>query len=162
MARTPRTTFRLPPIALLVPALLLVCVIPMAGAGGWWNLTYLVPTLGLVWILVTRTTATPDGVRVSGLLTRRLLPWQRIDRLELDGQRWVVAAERNGRRTRLPMVLTRDLPRLAAASGGAFAFTAPELVAPGTETSPPSTGIDPATASDGEPTPAPPIQQPRA
>lgn len=119
-------TFRLPAIALLVPVLLLVCIIPMAGAGGWWNLTYLIPVLGLLWILLTHTSAGADGVRVSGLITRRFLPWERISRLELDGQRWVVAAEHNGRRTRLPMVLTRDLPRLAAASHGAFTFTVPE------------------------------------
>lgn len=125
MARYSRTTFRLPPAALIVPVLLLFCVIPMAGVGGWWTLTYLIPILGLVWILVTNTKADQDRVRVSGLLTHRSIPWNRLSRLELDGPRWVVAVDPAGRRTRLPMVLTRDLPRLAEASGGAFEFTAP-------------------------------------
>lgn len=144
MARTPRTTFRLPLMALLFPALLAVCVIPLAGVGGWWNLMYLVPVAGLAWILLTHTSADAEGVRVSGLLRRRTLPWSSIDRLELDGQRWVVAVERTGRRTRMPMVLTRDLPQLAEASGGAFDFTEPVPAAAPASAAEPAPGTPPA------------------
>lgn len=128
MSRPRPTVFRLPAIVLLIPVLLLLCVVPMAGAGGGWTLAYLIPVLGLAWVLLTYTTASPSGIRVSGLLGRRRLEWERIRGLELDGQRWVVALERSGRRTRLPMVLARDLARLAAASGGTFEFTAPQDV----------------------------------
>lgn len=103
-----------------MPALLLFCTIPLGAVGGWWLLMFLIPLTGLVWVLITRTTVDSAGVRVSGLATRRSLPWQQIGRVELDGGRWVVVRERNGRRTRLPMVLSADLPRLAEASGGAF------------------------------------------
>jgi hypothetical protein len=118
----------------------------MAGVGGWWNLMYLIPVLGLVWILVTNTKADQRGVRVSGLLTRRSIGWDRLSRLELDGPRWVVAVDTSGRRTRMPMVLTRDLPRLAAASGGAFEFTEPEQSTP-----PADGGIDAGSARSQQP-----------
>lgn len=122
MSRRHRTVFRLPLMALIFPVLLLLCTIPLAGLGGWWNLMYLVPVLALVWAVTTRTTADATGVRVSGLLRRRSIAWDQIERLELDGPRWIVLVTRDGTRIRLPMVLTRDLPRLTARSGGALTF----------------------------------------
>lgn len=126
MAPPRPAVFRLPAIALIFPALLLFCVVPLASLGGWWLLMYLVPVVGLAWILLTRTTVGPDGLRVSTLRGRRSLAWDTIEHLELDGPRWLVAVQQNGRRTRLPMVLPRDLPRLSAASGGALDFRMPE------------------------------------
>jgi hypothetical protein len=122
MSRSRRAVFRLPVVALIFPALLLFCVIPLAGLGELWNLMYAVPVLALIWTVVTYTAADASSVRVSGLIRRRTLPWDRIDRVELDGPRWVVAVARDGSRIRLPMVMTRDLPRLSAASGGMFDF----------------------------------------
>jgi len=122
MSRSRRAVFRLPVVALIFPVLLLFCVIPLAGLGDLWNLMYAVPVLALIWTVVTYTAADATSVRVSGLIRRRSLPWDRIDRVELDGPRWVVAVARDGSRIRLPMVMTRDLPRLSAASGGVFTF----------------------------------------
>lgn len=122
MARSRRAVFRLPVVALIFPVVLLLCVIPLAGLGDLWNLMYAVPALALIWTVVTHTAADTSSVRVSGLTRRRTLPWDRIDRVELDGPRWVVAVDRDGGRIRLPMVMAKDLPRLAAASGGVFSF----------------------------------------
>lgn len=126
MALPRRAVFRLPGIALIFPALLWFCVVPLASLGDWWLLMYLVPVVGLAWILLTRTTADPDGLRVGTLRGRQTLAWDTIEHLELDGPRWLVAVQQNGRRTRLPMVLPRDLPRLSTASGGALDFRMPE------------------------------------
>lgn len=120
-----RTVFRLPAVALIFPVMLLLCVIPLAGLGDLWNLMYAIPALALIWTVVTYTTADATSVRVSGLAGRRTLPWERIDHIEVDGPRWVVAVARDGCRTRLPMVMTRDLPLLSAASGGVFDFAEP-------------------------------------
>lgn len=143
MPRRHRTVFRLPLMALVFPVLLLLCTIPLAGLGSWWNLMYLVPVLALVWAVTTRTTADTAGIRVSGLLRRRSIAWDQIDRLELDGPRWIVLVTRDGSRTRLPMVLTRDLPRLTARSGGKLSFD-DELVA----TASPVVSAGPAPDSD--------------
>lgn len=143
MPRRHRTVFRLPLMALVFPVLLLLCTIPLAGLGSWWNLMYLVPVLALVWAVTTRTTADAAGIRVSGLLRRRSIAWDLIDRLELGGPRWIVLVTRDGSRTRLPMVLTRDLPRLTARSGGKLSFD-DELVA----TASPVAGAGPAPDSD--------------
>lgn len=122
MSRRHRTVFRLPLMALIFPVLLLLCTIPLAGLGSWWNLMYLVPVLAMLWAVMTRTATDATGIRVFGLLRRRSIAWDQIDRLELDGPRWIVLVTRAGTRTRLPMVLTRDLPRLTARSGGAITF----------------------------------------
>lgn len=126
MASPRREVFRLPGIALIFPALLWFCVVPLASLGNWWLLMYLVPVMGLAWILLTRTEADADGLRVGTLRGRQSLGWDTIEHLELDGPRWLVAVQINGRRTRLPMVLPRDLPRLSTASGGALDFHLPD------------------------------------
>lgn len=122
MTRSRPAVFRLPVAALIFPALLLFCVIPLAGIGDLWNLMYAIPALALIWTVLTYTAADAASVRVSGLTGRRTLPWERIEHVEVDGPRWVVAVARDGSRTRLPMVMTRDLPRLSALSGGVFDF----------------------------------------
>ncbi len=123
--RPARLVFRLPTVALVMPAVLLFCVVPLGATGGWRLLMFLIPLAGLVWVVITRTTADAAGLRVSGLATRRSLSWAQIGRVELDGGRWVVVTDRAGRRTRLPMVLPGDLPRLVEVSGGAFDPAAP-------------------------------------
>lgn len=126
MASPRREVFRLPGIALIFPALLWFCVVPLASLGSWWLLMYLVPVIGLAWILLTRTVADADGLRVGTLRGRQSIGWDSIEHLELDGPRWLVAVQSNGRRSRLPMVLPRDLPRLSVASDGALDFQLPD------------------------------------
>ncbi|MGI8414914.1 MAG: PH domain-containing protein [Nakamurella sp.] len=123
--RTARLVFRLPVVALVMPAVLLFCVVPLGATGGWRLVMFGIPLAALVWVVITRTTADAAGLRVTGLATRRRLSWTQIGRVELDGGRWVVVTDRGGRRTRLPMVLPGDLPRLVEVSGGAFDPAAP-------------------------------------
>jgi Bacterial PH domain len=120
MARSDRATFRLPLAALFFPALLTFCIAPLATAGGLWWLAFFVPLLALVWVVVTRTTATPTRVTAYGLLGARRMDWTEMDGLEFNQSRWAIAVGLDGRRLRLPMVRPRDLPRLAAVSGGSL------------------------------------------
>lgn len=120
-----RAVFRLPLSATVFAVVLLVCVIPLAGLGGGWYLLFLLPVAALVWVVLTRTSADRDGITVRSWRGVRRLPWRTLDHLELSEARWTVAVEDSGRRTRLPMVLPRDLPALAAASGGALRFDLP-------------------------------------
>lgn len=120
-----RVVFKLPPSSLIFAVVLLFCVVPLAGLGGWWSLMYLVPLAALVWTLLTRTVVDPRGITVRTWLGTKKLSWQSIVNLELTEARWTVALDTRGGRTKLPMVLPRDLPALAAASGGAIRFEMP-------------------------------------
>ena len=115
-----RATFRLPAAALLVPVLLAFCIAPLATAGGGWAVLFVVPVVALVWVIITRTTVTPTRVTAHGLFGSRGMAWTDLDGLEFQDSRWAVAVGLDGRRLRLPMVRPRDLPRLAAVSGGSL------------------------------------------
>ena len=119
MSRSERAVFRLPGVALLIPFLLFICVTPLATFGSKpWLALYVVPVVGLAYILVTRTVADAQVIRTTGLLGGRRIPWAEVDGLEFHGPRWAIAVATSGRRFRLPMVRPRDLPRLAQVSGG--------------------------------------------
>jgi hypothetical protein len=120
MPRANRVTFRLPAAALFVPVLLLFLIIPLANGATWAAVFYAVPLGALAWVLITRTTASAAGVTAHGLLGRRRMAWSEMDGLEFRGSRWAIAVGTGGRRLRLPMVRPRDLPALAAVSGGSL------------------------------------------
>lgn len=107
--------YRLPWVAIMLPLALVLVTGPLAATGGALTLLWLVPLLALVWVLVTRTVATPEGLTVTGWRGLRRISWDGL-LLQRDGQRWVVAAEPDGRRTRLPMVTAVDLPTLVGLS----------------------------------------------
>ena len=119
MSRSERAVFRLPGAAILIPFLLFVCVTPLATIGAaFWLALYLLPIVGLAYVLFTRTVADAEVIRTTGLLGGRRIPWAELDGLEFHGPRWAIAVGTGGRRFRLPMVRPRDLPRLAQVSGG--------------------------------------------
>ncbi len=78
------------------------------------------PVVALVWVVITRTTATGTRLTTYGLLGRRRMDWTDLDQLEVRDSRWVVAVGNDGRRLRLPMVRPHDLRRLIAVSGGSL------------------------------------------
>lgn len=161
-----RAVFRMPLIAvILLPVLAAFCLGPIATAGAWFALFFLVPVLIGVAVLLTRTVVDDRAITVHGLRPARRLPWDELDRLEFSGPRWAVAVGHDGRRIRLPMVRPRDLPVVAAVSGGSLTFTAPPAPDTDTDTTPdggsdsdaptaapappPSDGARPATPSGG-------------
>jgi hypothetical protein len=132
MSRTDRAVFRLPAAALFVPVIALFLTIPLATLGGAWGLLFVAPVIAVVWMVVTRTTATPERVTAYGLRGARRMAWADLDRLEVNSSRWVVAVGMDGRRLRLPMVRPSDLRRLVAASGGSLNLGAPDDGQPAT------------------------------
>ena len=141
-----RAVFRLPAAAVLLPVLVVLCVTPLATAGGAWAALFALPLVVLAYILYTRTVADPQGVTVHTLLGRRTMAWADMAGLEFHGSRWAVAVGLDGRRLRLPMVRPRDLPRLTAVSGGSLTLGE----APLDTAEPPETALD-APAADGPP-----------
>ena len=62
--RIARAVFRLPAAAVLLPVLVVLCVTPLATAGGAWAALFVVPVVALAYVLYTRTVADPPGVTV--------------------------------------------------------------------------------------------------
>jgi len=120
MSRPDRAVFRLPAAALFLPILLLFCITPLATGAPWWGVLFAVPVGALVWVVITRTTATSVGVTAHGLLGSKRMAWTDMDGLEFRDSRWAIAVGTDGRRLRLPMVRPRDLPLLTSVSGGSL------------------------------------------
>jgi len=116
-ARPAPVVFRLPPLATLGAVVLAVCALPFAGAAPWLSLIFLVPVGIVVWVLRRRTTVDGATLTVRGLRTRRVR-WTDITSLRLGSNARVSAVLTDGAELPLPAVHVRDLPALAAASGG--------------------------------------------
>jgi hypothetical protein len=118
MPATPRAVFRVSPLVVLFALFLGVCAIPVAFGAPYLWLVYLVP-LGIVaWTLRTRTVVDADGLRVRRLVGGRRVPWGALGGLRVDRRNTVHAVLTDGGEVTLPAVHVRDLPALAAASGG--------------------------------------------
>lgn len=112
-------TFRITPVALLAVLAITICATPLATtAGTWAPLLYLVPLGLLVWILRIRTTIDAEQVVVRTAFGRTKFGWDDVVSLRLDERRWLKAVLRSGKEVQLPAVRVRDLPRVAAISGG--------------------------------------------
>lgn len=104
--------------ALLVVFFLALCVSPVALSSAWLATLFVIPLVLLAWVLRAGVDVDPQGVTVRALLGQRRLSWDDIVALRLSRRGDVRLALRDGRTIRLPVVRTRHLPLLAAASGG--------------------------------------------
>jgi hypothetical protein len=110
----------MPAASAAIPLVAVLCATPLATVGGGWWALYAIPVIAAVYIVVTRTTADATQVTAHALLGAKRMTWSDMDGLELRDARWTVAVGKDGRRLPLPMIRPRDLPRLAAASGGSL------------------------------------------
>jgi hypothetical protein len=103
----------------LVPVVLLfVCVVPLASASPWALLVLLVPLAVAAWVLRVGVDVGDPGLTVRSLVAARTVPWTELAGIRV-GERadlWLVTT--GGTQVRLPVLRARDLPRLAALSGG--------------------------------------------
>ena len=113
-----RAVFRIPPLTILGAVLLAVCATPLAFGAPWFWLVYLLPVAVVVWVLRVRTIVDPDALTVRRLVGSRRVPWSEIRSLHLRDKGGVRAVLTDGAELPLPSVRVRDLPQLAAASGG--------------------------------------------
>jgi hypothetical protein len=122
-AQPPRAIFRISPLVVLVALTLAVCATPVAFAAPFLWLVYLVPLGIIVWTMRVRTVVDPETVAVRRLVGGRRVPWSEITSVHLGrarnpGTARVSAVLSDGSELALPAVHVRDLPRLAAVSGG--------------------------------------------
>jgi PH (Pleckstrin Homology) domain-containing protein len=118
-----RAVFRVSPLVVLVALTFAVCATPVALAAPYLWLIYLVPVGIIVWTLRVRTVADPETVAVRRVVGGRRVPWSeitsvRVGRARNPGTARVSAVLNDGSELTLPAVHVRDLPRLAAVSGG--------------------------------------------
>jgi Bacterial PH domain len=119
----PRAVFRISPLVVLVALTFAVCATPVAFAAPFLWLIYLVPLGIIVWTLRVRTVADPETVAVRRVVGGRRVPWSEVTSVHLGrarnpGTARVSAVLTDGSELALPAVHVRDLPRLAAVSGG--------------------------------------------
>ncbi|MGY1660540.1 PH domain-containing protein [Geodermatophilus sp. SYSU D00705] len=104
--------------ALLPVVLLLVCAVPLAFAATWTLVVLLVPLLVAAWVLRVGVDVSDDAVTVRSMVGQRRVPWSELAGIRVGRRNdlWLVTT--GGTEVRLPVLRTRDLPRLAALSGG--------------------------------------------
>lgn len=114
-----KATFRVPLIALLAIFGLMVCLAPTAFAEvpGLWAL-YVIPLGMIVYVVRTRTVATPERLAVRTVFGHRDLPWEAMKGLSITKRAKVRAVLTDDTTIPLPSVRTRHLPVLALVSGG--------------------------------------------
>lgn len=118
-----RAVFRTSPLVILVALAVAVSATPFAFAAPFLWLVYLVPLGMIAWTLRVRTVVDPEAVTVRRVVGSRRVPWARISSLRLGLRHPVLGARvsavlTDGGELPLPSVGVRDLPQLAAASGG--------------------------------------------
>jgi hypothetical protein len=109
---------RMSRVALLPVVFLVVCVLPLAVAASWTLVFLLVPVLAAAYVLRVGVDVGDGGVTVRSVAGSRSVPWDDVAGIRVGerGDLWLVTAR--GIELRLPVLRARDLPRLAAVSGG--------------------------------------------
>jgi hypothetical protein len=110
-------------MGIVVALVFAVCCTPLAGSAPWFWLVYLLPIAVIVWVVRVRTTVDGDAVTVRRIVGGKRVPWEGISSLRLGrtatpARARVSAVLSDGAELPLPAVHVRDLPVLAAASGG--------------------------------------------
>lgn len=110
------------PSRLTIAAALVVCVgaLPLLLSVPWFWLFLLVPAAVTGWVLRVRTTVDPDAVTVRSVTGSRTMAWDDVRGLRLGRRSSVSVVLADDVEVALPAVHVRDLPVLAAASGGRF------------------------------------------
>jgi hypothetical protein len=105
-------------IALFPVGLLALCTIPLAFAASWTPVLLVIPLAVALWVLRVGVDIADDGLTVRALAGQRQVPWHEVAGLRVArrGDLWLVTT--HGTELHLPVMRARDLPRLAAFSGG--------------------------------------------
>jgi hypothetical protein len=104
--------------ALFPVGLLALCTVPLAFAAPWAPILLVIPLAVALWVLRAGVDVADEGLTVRSLAGQRQVPWQEVAgiRVAPRGRLWLVTTR--GTELQLPVMRARDLPRLAALSGG--------------------------------------------
>ena len=133
-------TFRVSQLGLFVVITLTICVTPLAISAYWLLELYLIPIGIAYWIKHCGTTVDADGLTARGMFRSRRVTWEDVTALRLRTRSRVSAVSHDGSDVPLPAVHLRDIPLLAALSGGRIpdpSTAPPQASAPPAEAAPP-------------------------
>jgi hypothetical protein len=111
--------------ALLPVGFLALCTVPLAAVTTWTLILLLIPLTVAVWVLRTGVDIGDAGITVRSLAGSRTVAWPELAgiRVAAGGRLWLVTI--GGTEVRMPVMRARDLPQLAAMSGGRIDVPAP-------------------------------------
>ncbi|MGH3983182.1 MAG: PH domain-containing protein [Pseudonocardiaceae bacterium] len=118
MTESLTATFRRPLTALIGVFGLTVCVTPVAFGAPGLQVLYLVPLGVGIWLARTRTVVDRDTMVAHRVVGSRRITWSDLYGLRIDDRSRVWAVLHDGEEVGLPAVRARDVPLLAALSGG--------------------------------------------
>ena len=123
MAATAR--MRMSRTALLPVLLLVICMLPLAAAAPWGPVVLLVPLAAAAWVLRVGVDIDDDAVTARSVIGSRRVPWPELAGIRVGRRNalWLVTTAAT--EVRLPVLRARDLPRVAALSGGRISVPAP-------------------------------------
>jgi len=104
--------------ALLPVLVLFICVLPLAAAAAWTTVFLLVPLAVAAWVLRVGVDIDDEAVTVRSLIGSRRVPWAELAGIRVGTRSALWLVTRGRTEVRLPVLRARDLPRLAALSGG--------------------------------------------
>ncbi|MFC4946379.1 PH domain-containing protein [Pseudonocardia sp. GCM10023141] len=130
-APSQQVVFRISPLVILVALAFAFCMIPIGTTLPFGWLLFLVPLAMIVWTVRVRTTVDTESLTVRRIAGTRRVPWVEISSLRLGpgkqpSRSRISAVLSDGAELPLPAVHVRDIPRLAAASGGRLPYPAGE------------------------------------
>ncbi|MGY1739884.1 MULTISPECIES: PH domain-containing protein [unclassified Blastococcus] len=111
--------------ALLPVLVLFVCTLPLAAAAWWGPVVLLIPLLAAAWVLRVGVDVDDDAVTARSLVGAHRVPWAELAGIRVGQRRGLWLVTTAGTEVRLPVLRARDLPRLAALSGGRIDVPAP-------------------------------------
>ena len=112
----------------LVPiAFLAFCAVPLVASAPWTLVLLLVPAVLAAWVLRVGVSIGDDGIAVHSLVGARSVPWREVAGIRVGEGRALWLVTTRGTEIRLPVLRVRDLPRLAALSGGRIDVPAPPV-----------------------------------
>lgn len=104
--------------ALLPVLVLFVCAVPLAAAAPWGAVVLLVPVAVAAWVLRVGVDIDDEAVTARSLVGARRVPWSELAGIRVGTRNALWLVTTGGAEIRLPVLRLRDLPRVAALSGG--------------------------------------------
>ena len=111
---------------MLLPLVLFTLgLLPVVLYSPWALLLLVVPLLVALWVLRVGVSVGDEGIGVQSIVGGRSVPWSEVAGIRVGGRRKLWLVTTRGTEIRLPVLRARDLPRLAALSGGRIDVPAP-------------------------------------
>jgi hypothetical protein len=104
--------------ALFPVGLLALCTVPLAFAATWTPVLLVIPLAVAVWVLRVGVDVGEGGLTLRSLAGQRRVPWPEVAGIRVAPRGDLFVVTTRGTELHVPVMRARDLPRLAALSGG--------------------------------------------